>query len=243
MLACWSTLLLSPVEAQKQAYHHFELSLDITCSCATTTIRSTIRETKPEAEPDTPAALEASYDTVLKALKRQMEDILGEVEEALQQPLQEAAQSIPGIGTKTTATAGRVWFGGSQLLDQRWESFAGLDVIEWKSGTSVRKKPRSKQGNWKFAELYFAYGSESGSRLLSAPATSSHACANSFKSVLKNQTPFRAKFCLTSKTGNPTVNHRLHQFLLNRQGRQREPHLTSFPIRLRAVLTGIGFVS
>lgn len=35
------------LEAQKQATTTYELSLDITCSCATTTIRSTIRETKP----------------------------------------------------------------------------------------------------------------------------------------------------------------------------------------------------
>ena len=41
---------------------------------------------------------------------------------------------------------------------KEWESFAGLDVIEWKSGTSVRKKPRiSKQGNWRVRRaLYFA---------------------------------------------------------------------------------------
>ena len=77
-----------------------------------------------------------------------MEDILGEVEQSLQQPaLQEAAcllQSIPGIGTKTTATLLREY--GSDALNysiKEWESFADLDVIEWTSGTSVRKNPES----------------------------------------------------------------------------------------------------
>ena len=151
------------LEAQKQAYHHLRAFSRHYLQLRNHYDTIHDQRDKALADPHAPAALEASYDTLLKALKRQMEDILGEVEEALQQPaLQEAAsllQSIPGIGTKTTATLLGEY--GSEALNysiKEWESFAGLDVIEWKSGTSVRKKPRiSKQGNWRVRRaLYFA---------------------------------------------------------------------------------------
>ena len=200
--------------AQKQAYHHLRAFSRHYLQLRNHYDTIHDQRDKALADPDAPAALEASYDTVLKALKRQMEDILGEVEEALQQPaLQEAAsllQSIPGIGTKTTATLLGEY--GSEALNysiKEWESFAGLDVIEWKSGTSVRKKPRiSKQGNWRVRRaLYFAAMVASRhnptvrayyQRLLNRGEEKKAAlvaCMRKLlqisRGVLKNQTPFR----------------------------------------------------
>jgi transposase len=157
------TFPLQALEVQKQAYHHLRAF-----SRHYLQLRNhydTIRDQRDKAlaDPHAPVALQASYDTLLKALKSQMEGILGEIEQSLQQPaLQEAAgllQSIPGIGTKTTATLLGEY--GSDALNysiKQWESFAGLDVVLWESGTSVRKKPRiSKQGNWRVRRaLYFA---------------------------------------------------------------------------------------
>ena len=202
------------LEAQKQAYHHLRAFSRHYLQLRNHYDTIHDQRDKALADPDAPAALEASYDTVLKALKRQMEDILGEVEEALQQPaLQEAAsllQSIPGIGTKTTATLLGEY--GSEALNysiKEWESFAGLDVIEWKSGTSVRKKPRiSKQGNWRVRRaLYFAAMVASRhnptvrayyQRLLNRVEEKKAAlvaCMRKLlqisRGVLKNQTPFR----------------------------------------------------
>ena len=151
------------LEAQKQAYHHLRAFSRHYLQLRNHYDTIHDQRDKALADPDAPAALEASFDSLLKALKRKMEDILGEIEQSLQQPaLQEAAgllQSIPGIGTKTTATLLGEY--GSDALNysiKEWESFAGLDVIKWESGTSVRKKPRiSKQGNWRVRRaLYFA---------------------------------------------------------------------------------------
>ena len=143
-----------------------------------------------------------------------MKNILDKVEQSLQQPaLQEAAcllQSIPGIGTKTAATLLGEY--GSDALNysiKEWESFAGLDVVEWKSGTSVRKKPRiSKQGNWRVRRaLYFAAMVATrhnptvrsyyqrllnrGEEKKAALVASMRKLLQISRGVLKNQTPFR----------------------------------------------------
>ena len=126
-----------------------------------------------------------------------MKNILDKVEQSLQQPaLQEAAcllQSIPGIGTKTTATLLGEY--GSDALNysvKEWESFAGLDVVKWESGTSVRKKPRiSKQGNWRVRRaLYFA-ALVATRHNPTALVASMRKLLQISRGVLKNQTPFQ----------------------------------------------------
>jgi transposase len=208
------TFPLPALESQKQAYHHLRAF-----SRHYLQLRNhydTIRDQRDKAlaDPHAPVHLEVSYDTLLKALHSQMEGILGEIEQSFRQPaLQEAAgllQSIPGIGTKTTATLLGEY--GSEALNysiKQWESFAGLDVVLWESGTSVRKKPRiSKQGNWRVRRaLYFAAMVASRhnptvrayyQRLLNRGEEKKAALVACMRKllqishgVLKNQTPFR----------------------------------------------------
>lgn len=169
---------------------------------------------KALADPHTPAALTASFDSVLEQLSKQMKKILDQLEKTLQQPaLQPAAgllRSIPGIATKTIATLLAEL--GSDALShsvREWESFAGLDVVVWESGTSVRKKRRiSKQGNWRLRRgLYFAAlvatrhnpvvrayylrlldrGQPKKAALVACMRKLLHICYG----VLKNQTPFQ----------------------------------------------------
>ena len=202
------------LEAQKQAYrhlrafsrhylqlrHHYDVIHD--------------QRDKALADPDAPAALGESFDSLLKELERRMKNILDKVEQSLQQPaLQEAAcllQSIPGLGTKTTATLLGEY--GSDALNysvKEWESFAGLDVVKWESGTSVRKKPRiSKQGNWRvrralyFAALvatrhnptvrvYYQRLLNRGEEKKAALVASMRKLLQISRGVLKNQTPFQ----------------------------------------------------
>lgn len=57
--------------------------------------------------------------------------------------------SIPGVGLKTVATIIAETFGFSQVQNKRQlVSYAGYDIINQESGTSVKTKPRiSKRGN------------------------------------------------------------------------------------------------
>ena len=82
MLACWSPLrdLHSPVlEAQKQACHHLRAFSRHYLQLRNHYDTIHDQRDKALADPHAPAALEAYFDTLLEALKRQMEDILGEV--------------------------------------------------------------------------------------------------------------------------------------------------------------------
>lgn len=87
-------------------------------------------------------------------LDQQEREITAEIEKLLKSEEKTAAlstllQSIPGVGTLTAATVlGET--GGFALIrnSRQLVSYAGLDVIEKQSGTSVRAKPRiSKKGN------------------------------------------------------------------------------------------------
>jgi len=171
---------------------------------------------KALADPHTPAAVMTSLDRVLEGLAKEIKHILHQLETTLQLPeLQEAAdllRSIPGVGTKTIATLLAEM--GSDAFHhsvKEWESFAGLDVVRWDSGTSVRKKRRiSKQGNWRVRRgLYFAAlvatrhnpivrayylrlldrGKDKKAALVACMRKLLHVCYG----VLKNQTPFQER--------------------------------------------------
>jgi transposase len=171
---------------------------------------------KALADPHTPAAVMASFDSVLEGLAKEMKHMLDQLENTLQLPeLQPAAdllRSIPGMGTRTIATLLAEM--GSDAFHhsvKEWESFAGLDVIRWDSGTSVRKKRRiSKQGNWRLRRgLYFAAlvasrhnptvrtyyqrflnrGVDKKAALVACMRKLLHICYG----VLKNQTPFQER--------------------------------------------------
>jgi transposase len=166
------------------------------------------------ADPHTLPALTACSDSVLEELAKQMKSTLDLLEKALEHPhLQQAAgllRSIPGMGTKTIATLlGEMGSDAFNHSVREWESFAGLDVIRWESGTSVRKKRRiSKQGNWRLRRgLYFAAlvasrhnptvrayyqrlldrGQPKKAALVACMRKTLHICYG----VLKNQTPFQ----------------------------------------------------
>ena len=203
-----------PLKAQSQAYRQLRA-----CSRRYLQLRQQYDLThdqrdKALADPYAPAVLMTSFDSVLDELAKQMKAMLGELETTLQhRDLQQAAgllRSIPGVGTRTIATL-LAEMGADALHHsvRQWESFAGLDVIRWESGTSVRRKRRiSKQGSWRVRRgLYFAAlvatrynptvrayylrlldrGKDKKAALVACMRKLLHICYG----VLKNQTPFQ----------------------------------------------------
>ncbi len=65
--------------------------------------------------------------------------------------------SIPGLGEKTVLTLlSEYGLGLSQANPKQLTRYAGLDVILFESGESVRRRPRiSKQGNWRIRRALF----------------------------------------------------------------------------------------
>lgn len=87
-------------------------------------------------------------------LDQQEREITAEIEKLLQSDAKSSAlstllQSMPGVGMLTAATVLGETSGFELIRNSRQlVSYAGLDVIEKQSGTSVRAKPRiSKKGN------------------------------------------------------------------------------------------------
>jgi transposase len=96
----------------------------------------------------------ARMKTRINLLKRQIAQIKEEIDALLKQDKVveksvELINSIPGVGTLTAVTV-LAETNGFELIRSRRQltSYAGLDVKEKKSGTSVKGKPRiSKKGN------------------------------------------------------------------------------------------------
>jgi transposase len=90
----------------------------------------------------------------LKLLTKQKSEVLKEIKQLIEaesdlKPRMEKIISIPGVGLQTAATVVAETFGFAKVKNKRQlVSYAGLDVINQESGTSVRTKPRiSKRGN------------------------------------------------------------------------------------------------
>jgi transposase len=90
----------------------------------------------------------------LKLLTKQKAEVLKEIRQLVEadselKPKVEKITSIPGIGLQTAATVVAETFGFAKVKNKRQlVSYAGLDVINQESGTSVWTKPRiSKRGN------------------------------------------------------------------------------------------------
>lgn len=119
---------------------------------------------KAQADPSTPETVLNSHAVLHNELHRLIDDLEHQAKRLiLKHPdLRLAYQlllSIPGIGPKTARTLLAEY--GPRLLTAspgQLTRFAGLDVILWESGSSVRKQPRiSKHGNWRLRRaLYLA---------------------------------------------------------------------------------------
>jgi transposase len=118
---------------------------------------------KMEAEVGAPEAIKESFQDLLQRLEVRMKKIVAALTTALQRrPLRKVSAlllSIPGIGVLTASTLlAEYGLDGLSRSSKEWQSYAGLDVLLWESGSSVHKRPRlSKQGNWRIRRaLYMA---------------------------------------------------------------------------------------
>lgn len=118
---------------------------------------------KMAAEVSAPEAIKESFQDLLQRLEIRMKKILAELKTALQRPalrkFSSLLLSIPGIGVLTASTLlAEYGLEGMSHSSKEWQSYAGLDVLLWQSGSSVHKLPRlSKQGNWRIRRaLYMA---------------------------------------------------------------------------------------
>lgn len=119
---------------------------------------------KAQADPATPEEVLDSFQITLHELQGLVERLERRAHRlVLDDPqLRRAHQlllSIPGVGPKTTRTLLAEY--GPRILTatpKQMTRFAGLDVVLWESGSSVRKRPRiSKQGCWRVRRaLYLA---------------------------------------------------------------------------------------
>ena len=97
---------------------------------------------------------EARINTRIKLLNKQIAEIKKEIATLVQseQELSESVKvvcSLPGVGLLTAATVLAETNGFELIRNKRQlTSYAGLDVMEKQSGTSIKFKPRiSKRGN------------------------------------------------------------------------------------------------
>jgi transposase len=119
---------------------------------------------KSQADPATPESVLSSYAVLHNELQRLIDDLEHQAKRLILQhstlePAYQLLLSIPGIGEKTARTLMAEY--GQRLLSaspKQMTRFAGLDVVLYESGSSVRRKPRiSKQGNWRVRRaLYMA---------------------------------------------------------------------------------------
>lgn len=122
-------------------------------------IQAKITEVKNEMEAED-YRLEENKSSVrrlkaeLKLLIKQKAEVLKEIKELIEadddlKAKMQRITSIPGVGLQTAATVVAETFGFSKVKNKRQlVSYAGLDVINHESGTSVWTKPRiSKRGN------------------------------------------------------------------------------------------------
>ena len=119
---------------------------------------------KSQADPATPEIVLSTHAILHNELKRLINELEFQAKKLILQhstlePAYQLLLSIPGIGDKTARTLMAEY--GQQLLSaspKQMTRFAGLDVVLFESGSSVRKKPRiSKQGNWRIRRaLYLA---------------------------------------------------------------------------------------
>lgn len=169
---------------------------------------------KASADPATPDAVLASFACITNEISRLIEDLEHRAKTLVLATPElsrdwELLCSIPGIGPKTARTLLAEY--GPRLASasvKQLTSFAGLDVVRFESGTSVRRKPRiSKQGNWRIRRaLYLAALTASRHNPTLAPyykrkckqgLENKHALVAVMRKlihiahgVLKNQTPF-----------------------------------------------------
>jgi transposase len=117
-----------------------------------TVIKNQIHAEKSEAEPSK-KAIERMNKRIL-LVNKQEKDIMDEIEDLLKTDIEMAKLvvllcSIPGVGLLTAVTILAETNGFELIRNKRQlASFAGLDVREKQSGTSVKGKPKiSKRGN------------------------------------------------------------------------------------------------
>jgi transposase len=115
-------------------------------------IKNQIHAEKSEAEPNSSSLIR--MDKRIKMLNKQEIEIKKEINDLINSDAKlkeyiECATTIPGIGTLTAAIIFAETNGFELIRSKRQlTSFAGLDVKEKQSGTSVKGKPRiSKKGN------------------------------------------------------------------------------------------------
>ena len=119
---------------------------------------------KASADPNTPEVALASFACLRNELSRLLEDLEHRAQALiLDDPQLRRAwnllRTIPGIGDKTTRTLLAEY--GPRLTSaspKQMTRYAGLDIVVFESGTSVKRQPRiSKQGNWRVRRaLYLA---------------------------------------------------------------------------------------
>jgi len=119
---------------------------------------------KAQADPATPEVVLNSHAVLHNELRRLIDDLEHQAKRLIREhsdlrPAYQLLLSIPSIGEKTARTLLAEY--GPRLLSaspKQMTRFAGLDVVLYESGTSVRRKPRiSKHGNWRLRRaLYLA---------------------------------------------------------------------------------------
>ena len=119
---------------------------------------------KAQADPATPEAVLNSHAVLHNELQRLIDDLEHQAKRLILEhtdlrPAYQLLLSIPGIGEKTARTLLAEY--GPTLLTaspKQMTRFAGLDVVLFESGSSVRRQPRiSKHGNWRLRRaLYLA---------------------------------------------------------------------------------------
>jgi transposase len=117
-----------------------------------TVLKNQLHAEQSEAEPHKPSLVRikkriALLDKQEKEIKQELESLIAEDSEM--QQVSTLICSLPGVGLLTTATVLGETNGFDLIRNKRQlTSYAGLDVKEKKSGTSVNGKPRiSKKGN------------------------------------------------------------------------------------------------
>ena len=119
---------------------------------------------KASADPHCPQAVLSSHELLANELSRLIEEFEHQARTLILRHPElgqswRLLRSIPGIGDKTARTL-LAEYGPSitTASPKQMTRFAGLDVVLFESGSSVRKRPRiSKQGNWRVRRaLYLA---------------------------------------------------------------------------------------
>lgn len=108
------------------------------------------------------ASVQASIESVLKALREQIEEIEQRIKKHIDDdptlgPQRKLLSSVPGLGDTTIPVLLSHYGGPARFATAKQAvAFAGLDVRHYESGTSVRGRPRmSKRGNARLRQALY----------------------------------------------------------------------------------------